>query len=345
MAAILDALVNLMQSDCDDNHADAIDAATVQASPASAQKQKTVSLVDYMNTRKELGREKKKVIDSVSAVHEWNSVSAVRKCELRDPKNGNEVKVKGSGQYKTWTAEAMLRASFGHGYTSTSRFKANLKSPNGHAQNPGQFSTKSCAFWLSACSTHLQKVRHCVCRCAERAMEELCSKLATSRRKPRIAKVQVEFDETKQHMKIRNALLDRITGAWAVMLQRWTIVSAGGGHNMKRFQIPLAPCVLADQKAGTMLEGISIGGPFNPLTDIRKFGTIGVCSTVSDWCSTNVCVTNYMKTHKPESVVASWLDLFVGSIVPWSMPLPLFIGPVLHGSGQRPLRRGSGLLG
>ena len=68
------------------------------------------------------------------------------------------------------------------------------------------------------------------------------------RSKPRIAKIQIEYDETKQQVRIRNYMMDRISGAWPILLQKWSHIqsdptSPSGTRNLEALMSyrPLRP--------------------------------------------------------------------------------------------------------
>ena len=270
-----------------------------QPRPAKIWARRGASLLAFARLHRTMKVQARRVPEADSLIDRLNEKLAIRNSDLQGPER--QKACKGKGKYKSWTAAAMLRCTFGMPTSLPPRSDLKSHKPK---PSPCQFSTSSTAFWFQSATNHVQRVRNAICNLY---MQMQRTSIGAVRDAPmHFKKLHLEWDETGQLMRLRTAMLEKVRGVFPVCIQRWTCSWVlADGMSWLHEPVIVPPAVLSGSTAAELWAAMNAKGP---LKVFEIFGgcRFGLLYLMSDRCNTNLCLINHcIRTRPPHVAVAS----------------------------------------
>lgn len=212
----------------------------------------------------------------------FNKEHAVRKQDIHEE---GVSKIKGRGRWKTWTISMMLKSSFGNPYTKRKLDKSIKKISQLSHKSPAMFSVNSLAYWVSASTSHIARVRAAIAELWSKTMSE--SLEAIQRAKPFVTVLSIEFDASSTRSRFRQGTINT-EGNYQFLVQRGHLFvqATPDATELKHSDLPITPAVLDRETAECIWKAIQDKHPV-PLFSWMKTSDICVMRFISDNASAN----------------------------------------------------------
>ncbi|CAE8620713.1 unnamed protein product, partial [Polarella glacialis] len=200
----------------------------------------------------------------------------------------------GSGAYKKWLPEAMLRCSFGS--ATMSAFTSSLAS-----KSPCCFSVNALAYWLHSSTSHICKVRNTVAKTFLDCQEEVLKALSdpawiAASGKYDAVKLHVEFDETSQVTRVRHSMRE-ILACFETLVQR-TELFISRGNTFRRASLINTPAVISHTTAGCIWQGMLAKQPIHPFHWALTCHIL-ILTYISDCAKSNLLLMRWITKFMP----------------------------------------------
>ena len=196
-------------------------------------------LMQHARKEKSLKAERCKTLvccdEAQTKISKFNRSTAVRKGDLIEL-NRKQQRVKGKGQWRTWTSGAVLRACFGH----------SCEDGNKHRINVLASSSSALASQTSSGPTHVQNLRDGTAMLAMKRQQRMLDELVQEGA-PDLVVITASFDETTQEVSVEK----QSTGK-SILMSSAKLVAIHGEKKVT-IDVVLPVAVLRDGTAETLL--------------------------------------------------------------------------------------------
>ncbi|CAK9066605.1 unnamed protein product [Durusdinium trenchii] len=264
----------------------------------------------------------------------FNMDQAVRRTDTIDIEGSAIRKIRGRGQYKTWTSRTILRAALGRSVkgmlseTNKTTIRIRKRMPRLKSKLPVVFSLNSVAYWMGGSPDTVSKAQKSVANVYLTKQKDIVTQMLNHPQEFSSIGLHLEFDETGQKMQVRSDLCSTTT-TMAVLVSRTTIFATKAGGRTTRLTIVNPPAVLRRKAAKSLWKGIVAKQPVEPFS-LAASCDLTVATFVCDSATANQLMVTLVGQSSPANALVAGQEGTKSIIVRKWLSRSMFLDLLLH---------------